>query len=328
LDHDLSPALGGIAVSTDSMRRSACLGIAALLSLLTACAGTPPVVHEQAAALQSRLVTSAHAPVNGIQMYYETYGTNEGIPLVVLHGGGSTIETTFGKLIPSFSARRRVIAIEEQGHGRTSDRTAAFRFETSAEDVASLLTYLKIERADLFGFSNGASVALQVAIHHPQLVRKLIFASSMTKRSGANPEFWKSLQHATFAGMPQPLKDGFLKVNPSPQNLRTMHDKDLERMRNFTDVRDEDIKSIQATTLIVLADRDVPTPEHGLELARMIPGARLMILPGGHGDYLGEAVAYRNESRSPALTAGWVEDFLDSGSRTAASVVKESGSQK
>src|SRR4051812_49314592 len=73
---------------------------------------------------------TGHAPVNGIQMYYELHGRADGVPLVLLHGGGSTIEVTFGKVLPVFAAGRRVIAVEEQGHGRTSDRDAPVAFET------------------------------------------------------------------------------------------------------------------------------------------------------------------------------------------------------
>ena len=94
---------------------------------------------------------SGHAPVNGIRMYYEVHGRQEGVPLVLLHGGGSTIEVTFGRVLPALARRRRVIAVEEQGHGRTTDREAPVAFETSADDVAALLRYLKVAQADLFG---------------------------------------------------------------------------------------------------------------------------------------------------------------------------------
>jgi len=253
----------------------------------------------------------AYADVNGIRMYYETYGPERGVPLVLLHGGGSTIDVTWGRILPFLARDRRVIAVEEQAHGRTSDRNAPVRFETSADDIAALLQHLKIEQADVFGFSNGASVGLQVAIRHPQAVRRLVFASSFTKKEGAQPQLWELIRTADISSMPQPLQDAFLKVNADPAKLKTMHDKDAERMRHFADVPDADLRAIRAPTLILLGDHDIVKPEHALGLTHVIPDARLMILVGGHGDYLGEAIVTQRVTRAPELTAGFVEEFLD-----------------
>ena len=253
----------------------------------------------------------AYADVNGIRMYYETYGPERGVPLVLLHGGGSTIDVTWGRILPFLARDRRVIAVEEQAHGRTSDRNAPVRFETSADDIAALLQHLKIEQADIFGFSNGASVGLQVAIRHPQAVRRLVFASSFTKKEGAQPQLWELIRTADISNMPQPLQDAFLKVNADPAKLKTMHDKDAERMRHFADVPDADLRAIRAPTLILLGDHDIVKPEHALALTHAIPNARLMILVGGHGDYLGEAIMTQRATRAPELTAGFVEEFLD-----------------
>jgi pimeloyl-ACP methyl ester carboxylesterase len=228
-----------------------------------------------------------------------------------LHGGGSSIEVTYGRILPFLARHRKLIAVDEQGHGRTTDRDAPVRFASSADDVSALLERLEIQRADVMGFSNGASVALQLALRHPQQVRKLIFASSMTKRSGAAPQFWQFMANATFADMPQPLKDAFLKVNPDPQKLRTMHDKDLERMQHFVETSDAEVRSVKAPTLVLLGDHDVPTPEHGIELTRLFPQAQLLILPGGHGDYLGELIMAKPGTRYPELTAGLISEFLD-----------------
>jgi pimeloyl-ACP methyl ester carboxylesterase len=252
-----------------------------------------------------------YADVNGIRMYYETYGSERGVPLVLLHGGGSTIDVTWGRILPFLARDRRVIAVEEQAHGRTSDRNAPVRFETSADDVAELLKHLKVEQADVFGFSNGASVGLQVAIRHPRAVRRLVFASSITKKQGAQPQLWEVIKTADISNMPQPLQDAFLKVNPDPAKLKTMHDKDAERMRHFTDVPDADLRAIRTPTLILIGDHDIVKPEHAIELTHLIPNSRLMVVVGGHGDYLGEAIMTQRASRAPELTAGFVEDFLD-----------------
>ena len=214
-------------------------------------------------------------------------------------------------MLPALAARRKVIAVEEQGHGRTSDRDRPVTFESSADDVAGLMRHLGVDLVDIFGFSNGASTGLQVAIRHPHLVRKLVFASAMTKKAGAHPELWEFMDRADFSNMPQRLKDAFLKVTPDERKLRTMHDKDAERMRLFTDVPDEALKSIRAGVLIVAGDQDVVRLEHAVESTRLIPGARLLVVPGGHGDYIGEAVTTQTQTGYPELMAGLIDEFLD-----------------
>ncbi|PJZ69290.1 alpha/beta hydrolase [Leptospira perolatii] len=284
-----------------------------LLFIGVSCSSNRPIqLRELPLTIESEPFEKGLAPVRGIQMYYEVHGKKEGVPLVLLNGGGSTIEVTYGRILPFLSQHRRVIALDEQGHGRTTDRNAPVSFETSAEDVVALLKFLKMERVDIFGFSNGASVALHIAIRNPEFVRKLVFASSFTKREGADPTIWNSMKKATFESMPQALKDAFLKVNPDPQKLRTMYDKDVARMRTFKDLNDREVKSVGIPTLILLGDKDIPRLEHAVEMVRMIPKARLLILPGGHGDYLGEAIMSQGKDRYPELTAAFVQDFLDS----------------
>ena len=281
--------------------------------MATACSGGRTLqLREAPPEISSEPIEKGLAPIRDIQMYYEIHGKKDGIPLVLLNGGGSTIEVTYSRILPLLAQNRKVIALDEQGHGRTTDRNAPVSFETSAEDVVALLKFLKVEQADIFGFSNGASVALNVAIRHPKLVRKLIFASSITKREGAYPMFWNFMKNATFENMPQALKDAFLKVNPDPKKLHRMYEKDAARMRNFKDLSDKEIRTVGIPTLILLGDRDVPKLEHAVEMVRMIPKARLLVLPGGHGDYLGEAIMSQGKDRYPELTSALVQDFLDS----------------
>ncbi|EMJ97869.1 MULTISPECIES: alpha/beta fold hydrolase [unclassified Leptospira] len=284
-----------------------------ILFFLAACSVSRPFqLRETPPKIGSEPIEKGLAPIRGIQMYYEIHGEKDGIPLVLLNGGGSTIEVTYSRILPIFAQNRKVIALDEQGHGRTTDRNAPVSFDTSAEDVVALLKFLKVEQADIFGFSNGASVALQIAIKYPKLVRKLVFASSITKRNGAYPMFWNFMKNATFENMPQALKEAFLKVNPDPQKLYTMYEKDAARMRNFKDLSDKEIRTVGIPTLILLGDRDVPKLEHAVEMVRMIPKARLLVLPGGHGDYLGEAIMSQGKDRYPELTSALIQDFLDS----------------
>jgi pimeloyl-ACP methyl ester carboxylesterase len=132
---------------------------------------------------------TGYADVNGIKMYYEIHG--DGKPLVLIHGGGSTIQTTFGRVLPMFEKKYKVIAVELQAHGRTSDRNAPETFQQDADDVAELLHQLNISKASFIGFSNGASTTMQIAIRHPEVVGKIVVASGAYKREGFIPGFFE-----------------------------------------------------------------------------------------------------------------------------------------
>lgn len=248
-----------------------------------------------------------YANVNGLKMYYEVHGS--GFPLVLIHGGGSTIGTTFGRILPSLAKMHKVIAVEMQAHGHTADIDRPLSFDQDADDIAELLKQLNISKADIFGFSNGASTTLAIAIRHPQLVNKIMVASTMYKKSGSYPWFWDMMAKPTFEGMPQDLKDAFLKINPDKDALYTMYKRDVARMQSFTDMKEEDIKAIQAPALIIAGDKDVVSPEHCVEMYRQMQHAQLAIFPGGHGDYIGEITTLKpGQQEYPALTI--IEAFL------------------
>ena len=128
---------------------------------------------------QSKPANSGYAPVNGIKVYYEVYG--EGKPIVLLHGAFYTIEMNWGQLIPELSKTRKVIAIELQGHGHTPYSDRKLDFATLASDVEGVMNYLKIDSADVAGYSMGGSVAYQLTIQSPKRVRKLVIISSTYK---------------------------------------------------------------------------------------------------------------------------------------------------
>ncbi|HYV65998.1 MAG TPA: alpha/beta hydrolase [Myxococcales bacterium] len=254
------------------------------------------------AALGARAEKKGYAPVNGLQMYYEVHG--KGRPVVLLHGGGSTIETSFGKVLPSLARSRQVIAFEQQGHGHTPDvEGRPFSFEQSADDAAALLRYLGIEKADFWGYSNGGTIALQVALRHPGLVRKLVLVSALFKRDGAPPEFWESMHRAKLEEMPAELQAAYLATAPHPEQLPIFFQKSVQRMLTFKDIRAEDIRSIKAPALVLIGDRDVVRPEHAVETVRLLQHAELAVLPGA--DHA--AVVQRAD-----LLLSIVPDFLDS----------------
>ncbi|UYQ95436.1 alpha/beta hydrolase [Chitinophaga horti] len=227
-----------------------------------------------------------YAQVNGLNMYYEIHG--EGFPLVLIHGGGSTIGSNFGHILPLLSRQHRVIAVEMQAHGHTADIDRAYSFEQDADDVAELLRQLKITKANVFGFSNGGTTTLQVAIRHPQLVNKLVVASANYRRDGMPPGFFEQMPNATIEQLPKELADAFRAINPDPAALSAMFNRDKDRMVNFKDIPDSVIQRIVAPTLILNGDQDVVSSEHAVALSCLLPNARLAILPAGHGDYLAE----------------------------------------
>lgn len=250
--------------------------------------------------------TSGYAAVNGLEMYYEIYGSgNE--PLVLIHGGGSTIQTTFGNMLPLLSDHK-IIAVELQAHGRTTDRDAAESFEQDADDVAALLKYLRVDKANILGFSNGGSTAMQIAIRHPDLVNKIIVISGLYKREGLVSGFFEGLQYATLNDLPTALKDAFLEGTPDANRLQVMFNKDKERMLTFKDWSDNDLRGIKTPALLMSADHDVIMPEHTLKMAQLIPNARLAILPANHSSIIGEAGA---GGKLYKLTALLVTEFLN-----------------
>ena len=253
-------------------------------------------------------VSSGYGAVNGIRMYYEIHGKGQ-TPVVLIHGGGSTIESSFHYLLPLLAAHRRVIAVELQAHGRTSDRDSPESFQQDADDVAALLAYLQIGKADFLGFSNGGSTVLQIAIRHPDLVDKIVPISGVYRRDGLVPGFFESMPKATLDVMPAILREDFLKETPDTAKLLVMFQKDKQRMIDFKDWSDDDLRSIKAPAMIISSDRDVIMPEHTLRMARVIAGARLVILPGVHGSSIGAAEAGVGKGYAE-ITARLVEDFL------------------
>lgn len=249
---------------------------------------------------------SGYAPINGLEMYYEIHGN--GSPLVLIHGGGSTIQTTFGNILPMFARKHKVIAVELQAHGHTSDRDAPESFDQDADDVAGLLKHLKIDKANILGFSNGGSTTLKIGMKYPELVNKLVIISAMYKREGLFKGFFEMMEKATLNDMPEHLRNAFLDIKKDSGALMNMFNKDRMRMINFKDWKDEDLALIKAPSLIVLGDKDVVTTEHAVEMHRNIKNSELLILPGNHGSFIGEGTHEPGEM--PALTVGIIEEFL------------------
>jgi len=253
---------------------------------------------------------AGHEQVNGINMYYEVYGEGE-IPLVLIHGGGSTIQSTFGRFIPYLAKCGKVIAVELQAHGRTSDRDQPESFAQDAKDVTTLLNQLKIAKANFLGFSNGGTTALHIAAHYPDVVNKIIVISANYQREGLIEGFYNGFGDATIDHMPEPLKAAFLAVNPDQKALQTMFEKDKQRMLDFVDLSDNDISGIKSQALLMVADRDVIRTEHVVKMSKLISNAQLVILPGVHGAMIGENLNPDVSDKTIGITAHLVETFLN-----------------
>ena len=233
---------------------------------------------------------TGYAQVNGIKMYYEVHGA--GKPVVLLHGAFNTINTAFGQLIPVLSKNHQVIALELQGHGRTQDIERPFSFESMADDVAALLKFLKLDSADIFGYSMGGGVAQQVAIRHPEIVRRLIITSSVYKYEGWSPETRAILPMLTPEMFePTPIKQEYDKLAPDPKHWKEFINKMKKFVTTTYDFGAEKIKAIKSPTLIIIGDGDGVLPEHAVEMYRLrggnymidfgpIHAAQLAILPG------------------------------------------------
>jgi pimeloyl-ACP methyl ester carboxylesterase len=277
--------------------------------LLSSCKEQNPAVGNSVKSDQTITMRSDYAPINGLRMYYEVYG--EGKPLVLIHGGGSTIGTSFGRIIQPLAKHRQVIAVELQAHGHTNDRDAPESFDQDADDVASLVKFLRIEKVDFFGFSNGGNTTLKIAMRHPDLVRKIIIGSAFYKREGMYPPFWEGMSKAELKDMPKELQDEYKKITGDPNGLVRMFTKDKNRMLEFKDWNNKDLQSIKVPTLIIASDRDVVKPEHTVEMHRLIAQSQLIILPGLHGEYIGEITTLPAGDLQARLIVPLIEDFLD-----------------
>jgi pimeloyl-ACP methyl ester carboxylesterase len=119
------------------------------------------------------------------------------------------------------------------------------------------------------------------------------------------------MKHASIGQMPQPLQDAYLEANPDPKGLQTMFERDVARMMAFRDISDMEIQAIQMPALVINGAAELVRAEHALALSKALPNAQVAILPGGHGDYIGEICAIDKDSKVPALVTAMIEAFLE-----------------
>ena len=246
-------------------------------------------------------VRSGYAPVNGLQMYYEIHGAAATTtPLVTIHPW-----LGLANVFPSLIRNRQLIAVELQGHGRTADIDRPMTFEQHADDVAALLRHLGIRRADFFGESFGGTVAVSIAIRHPEIVRRVaIYGSILARFEEVIPP--KSLAEFLSLTPDHPSiqfeRENYERVAPDPAQWPALFAKSSRVVwKGFS--RDE-LQSIEAPVLIAAGDHDVLVPpvEHHLEMSRLIPNAQLAVIPDA-----GHFVLYEDPEKVLPIVA----NFLD-----------------
>jgi pimeloyl-ACP methyl ester carboxylesterase len=255
------------------------------LKHMTAAALMLTLLGSTAAAQQPK---TGYAPVNGLKMYYEIHG--KGDPVVLLHGAFMTITNNWTEMIAELSKTRQVIAVEMQGHGRTADIKRDFSYENLADDIAALLDYLKIKQADVLGYSMGGGVAMQLAIRHPERVRKVVSISAVFRSDGVVKEGMEALSHleaAMFKG--SPIETEYKKLSPTPDQFEAFVKHVVELAGKPYDFGAEKIKATKAPMLFIHGDADGVRLDYIAEVFRLKGGET-------HGD-----LGPRSESRLAIL---------------------------
>jgi pimeloyl-ACP methyl ester carboxylesterase len=232
---------------------------------------------------------SGYADVNGLKMYYEVYGS--GKPIVLLHGSFMTIPLNWSQIIPMLGKDRKIIVAEMQGHGRTKDIPREFSYENMADDVSGLLKQLKVDSADVLGYSMGGGIAFQMAIRHPEQVRRLVILSGTYTKDGWWPDVVKMFE--TFNGEAfkgSPIQKQYESNGNDPAGFDAYVKKVMspdKKPYNWT----KEVKNIKAPIFMAIGDMDGVRYEHALELFRAkgggkmgdlsgLPKSRLAIIPG------------------------------------------------
>ncbi len=220
------------------------------------------------------LVKSGYAPINDVQLYYEIHGSGQ--PLVLVHGGLGGIGM-FADLLPALAEKYQVIGVELQGHGRTNDTSRPLSYSALADDVAGLIEYLGLSQVDVAGFSLGGGVALQTAIRHQQLVRKLIVISAPFRDTGWYPAIRAAigqLDEAVAAAMVESIPYKFYQeYAPNPANWPQLVRK-TGAMGNQTYDWSSEVAALQSPCLLIQGDADSMPPSHAVEFFALLGGAQ------------------------------------------------------
>jgi len=216
--------------------------------------------------------TGKYAEVNGINLYYEIHGS--GRPLILLHGGLGSGEM-FGAVLPQLAERHQVIAVDLQGHGRTADIDRPIDVRLMAGDIAALIDHLRLDKADVVGYSLGGGVALQTAARYPAKVRRLVMVSANLRPDAIYAEMRAQQGQVNAAAVDfmkeTPMYQLYQRVAPRPEDFPRLLDKIGESMSKDSDFT-EDARGLQMPTLVVAADADMAPPSHYVEVFKLLGG--------------------------------------------------------
>jgi pimeloyl-ACP methyl ester carboxylesterase len=258
------------------MRTTTMLGLLAAIGV--AVLAIPTTVHAQAEEIAMRTATkstptkSGHVETNGVRYYYERHGSGE--PLLLLHGGLGSIDM-FQPQLPTLAAGREVIAVDLQGHGRTTLGERPIDVSAIGDDVAVILRELGVAQVDAVGYSLGAGVAFRLAVQHPETVRRLVLVSAAFAQNGFYPEMLP-MQAAVGAAMADsmkgtPMYESYMAVAPQPADFPRLLDRMGELMRRPYDWS-EDVKELAMPVMLVYGDSDMYRPEHIVEFYQLLGG--------------------------------------------------------
>jgi pimeloyl-ACP methyl ester carboxylesterase len=229
------------------------------------------------------------ANVNDIKLYYAVFNKQAEKAVVLLHGGFASSDY-WAYEVPALSKTYRVIVVDSRGHGRSTMTQQPFTYDLMASDVLQLLNYLKIEKASIIGWSDGGIIGLLLAINHPDRVDKLFTYGSNYNQSAYRSESIDSLTRVrTFGAM----QSNYRKLSSTPDSFSRLSGALQKMYSNEPNINLADLKKIQAPTVIAGGEHDIIKYEHFKELASLIPGATLVILPKvGHGGPIQDPVHF------------------------------------
>jgi pimeloyl-ACP methyl ester carboxylesterase len=271
---------------------------------------TTPSAVASAATVVDAPATGSRVAINGMQLYYEVSG--QGDPLIVLHGAYMNIPS-MGAIIPKLAKTHKVYALEFQGHGRTTDIDRPITYTNFADDVSAFMDAVGLKKADVFGYSVGAAVGLQMAIRHPAKVSKLVAASGGYDVEGWQPEFKAMIPTMNVEMMlGSPFEKDYRKLAPNPNGFPELARK-LIQLEKEPMAWGADVKKLKLPVLIITSDYDAATLEHSVSMFRLLggkgmgdmgkplPSVRLAVLP---------ATSHTAVITQPDLLHAFIEPFL------------------